>query len=415
MNEHWRSRIVGHGQEDPAKLVPNELNWRRHPARQRKALTEVMDRVGWVQDIIVNRRRGRLVDGHLRQALALERGEATVPVVYVDLAPDEEALVLATLDPLAALAEADGETLQALHSMLEANGAIADRLEDGARSTQISLDEPAAGATEPDDIPDVAARAVSRQGEPWQLGEHRLLCGDATNPGDVEKLMARRKAHWIWTDPPYGVDYQGGGPKRLTIANDRADGLSKVLETSFTAADAILQADAALYVAHPAGSHSQIFTKVFLDAGWHLHQTLIWVKDAFVLGHSDYHYRHGPILYGWKGSKRRWYGGRDQQSVFEVARPRRSPDHPTAKPVALVEAQLPNSSRRGDLGYDPFCGSGTTIIAAERLGRRCNAMEIEPRYVDVCLRRWQNYTGLDALLAENGRSFREVEEARNGR
>ena len=207
----------------------------------------------------------------------------------------------------------------------------------------------------------------------------------------------------------------GGTAERLTLANDRHEGLSDLLEASFRAADAALGPDAALYVAHPAGPHSQLFAQAFQGAGWHLHQTLIWVKDAFVLGHSDYHYRHEPILYGWKGSKHPWYGGRDQQSVFEVARPRRSPERPTAKPVALVEAQLRNSSRRGQAGYDPFCGSGTTLIAAERLGRPCLAMEIDPRYVDVCLRRWQAYSGLDALLLDGGRSFRQVEEARDGR
>ena len=415
MTKDWRNRIVGHGQEDPAALVPNELNWRTHPAHQRKALTEVMDRVGWVQDIIVNRRSGRLVDGHLRLTLALERGEPAVPVVYVDLAPDEEALVLATLDPLAELAEADGETLRTLHAMLEADGAIADLLEGVATSARLALDEPLLGATEPDDIPDLGHESVSQAGDLWQLGEHRLLCGDATDPADVDKLMAGRKPGWLWTDPPYGVDYQGGTAEHLTLANDRADGLGNLLEASFRAADAALGPGAALYVAHPAGPHAQLFAQTFLDAGWHLHQTLIWVKDAFVLGHSDYHYRHEPILYGWKGPKRPWYGGRDQQSVFEIPRPRRSPEHPTAKPVALVEAQLRNSSKRGQPGYDPFCGSGTTLIAAERLGRPCLAMEIDPRYVDVCLRRWQAYTGLDAILLNEGCSFRQVEEARDGR
>ena len=208
MNANWQSRIVGHGQEDPAQLVPNELNWRSHPAGQRKALTEVMDRVGWVQDIIVNRRSGRLVDGHLRLTLALERGEAAVPVVYVDLAPDEEALVLATLDPLAELAEADGETLRALHAMLETDGAIADLLAGVAASARLTLDEPLPGATEPDDIPDLGRGSVSQAGDLWRLGDHRLLCGDATQPADVDKLMAGSKPRWMWTDPPYGVDYQ---------------------------------------------------------------------------------------------------------------------------------------------------------------------------------------------------------------
>lgn len=148
--------------------------------------------------------------------------------------------------------------------------------------------------------------------------------------------------------------------------------------------------------------------------GWHLHETLVWVKDEFVLGHSDYHYRHEPILYGWKPSRRRWVGGRDQSSVFEVAWPKSSPDHPTGKPVELVEAQLTNSSVRGSIGYDPFLGSGTTLIASERLGRQCYGIEIDPRYVDVVVRRWQAFTRRAAVLDGDGRTYAEVMEARRG-
>ena len=139
------------------------------------------------------------------------------------------------------------------------------------------------------------------------------------------------------------------------------------------------------------------------------------MKDAFVLGHCDYHYRHEPILYGWKGKRRRWYGDRSRDSVFEVARPRRSDEHPTAKPVALIAEHLRNSTTLGSLGLDLFAGSGSTLIAAERLGRRCAAIEIDPRYVDVVVRRWQDLTGNAALLDEDGRTFAEVTEDRDGR
>jgi DNA modification methylase len=170
-----------------------------------------------------------------------------------------------------------------------------------------------------------------------------------------------------------------------------------------------------IYIASPAGPLSVQFSLAFEAAGWHLHQTLVWVKDALVLGHADHQYRHEPILYGWRGKGRPWYGGRDQSSVFEVARPKRSIEHPTMKPVALVEAQLRNSSARGALGYDPFCGSGTTVIAAERLGRRCAAVELDPRYVDAAVQRWEQYTGQSARLHDDGQAFAEIEEARRGR
>ena len=147
------------------------------------------------------------------------------------------------------------------------------------------------------------------------------------------------------------------------------------------------------------------FAQAFVAVGWRFHETLAWVKDSMVLGHSDYHYQHEPIIYGWKGKNRPWYGGRDKVSVIEIPRPKRSEDHPTMKPVALVEHCLENSSKPRDVGYDPFLGSGTAMIAAEKLGRVCYGMEIEPRYVDVAVRRWMNATGQVATRESDGMEF----------
>ena len=218
--------------------------------------------------------------------------------------------------------------------------------------------------------------------------------------------MADEQAVCLWTDPPYGVEYEGGTKRKLTLRNDSAEGLSRLLEDSFAALDAVLASGAAVYIAHPAGALSVTFGSRFIAQGWRLHQTLVWIKDSLVIGHSDYHYRHEPVLFGYKAAQGRrgrgsggWYGGNDCSSVFEVPRPKASPDHPTSKPVALVEAMVKNSSRSRDIVLDGFLGSGSTLIACERAGRRCFGLEIDPRYVDVAVRRWEAYTGQKAERA----------------
>lgn len=205
----------------------------------------------------------------------------------------------------------------------------------------------------------------------------------------------------MWTDPPYGVSYVGGTDRHLTIRNDDADGLDLLLAGAFAAADQVLAPGAAIYVAHPAGALSLTFLQRFAAQGWRLHQTLVWVKNSLVLGRSDYHYRHEPVPFGYKAAEagRRgrgghgWYGDDAQSSVFEVDRPQRNEDHPTSKPVALVSAMLRNSSRTGEVVLDPFLGSGSTLVACEQLGRRCHGLELDPKYVDVVVARWEALTG----------------------
>lgn len=238
----------------------------------------------------------------------------------------------------------------------------------------------------------------SVRGRVYELGPHRLMCGDATNPADVAALVAGHAAQAVWTDPPYGVEYVGKTAKALTIANDAAAGLQALLTAGFQAADPVLEPGAPFYVAAPAGPRGTDFRSALSAVGWTFHQTLIWVKDAMVLGHSDYHYRHEDVLYGWKpgpgrsGRGRhkgsRWYGDNAQTTVFEVARPKRSAEHPTMKPVELIAPMLANSTRPGDTVYDPFAGSGSTLIAADGLQRRAFLMELDPGYCDVIRDRW---------------------------
>jgi DNA modification methylase len=240
-------------------------------------------------------------------------------------------------------------------------------------------------------------------GQVWLLGEHRLMCGDSTKAEDVARLMGGEKASCMWTDPPYGVGYVGKTKDALTMQNDGAGNLSELLMAALTNADKILIGSAPFYIAHPAGALQVVFLRVVEAIGWRIHEQLIWVKDSMVLGHSDYHYKHEPILYGWTSGGGRagrgnhegshWYGDNSRVTVFEIPRPKASEEHPTMKPVELVEAHVGNSSRIDEVIYDPFLGSGTTIIACERLGRKCRAIEISPAYCAVAIQRWAEMTG----------------------
>ena len=248
-------------------------------------------------------------------------------------------------------------------------------------------------------------------GQLWQLGEHRLICGDCTDAATVARMMGGERAACMWTDPPYGVSYVGKTRDALTIENDGADDLPALLAGFLAAANTALAPGAPFYIAHPAGARCLTFGNAIVAAGWQLHETLVWVKDSMVLGHSDYHYKHEPIYYGWlpgegrsgrgdhAGSK--WYGNNAQVSVFEISRPKRSEEHPTMKPPELVEAMLCNSTKAGDIVYEPFSGSGTTIIACENLSRRCRAVEISAAYVAVALQRWADHTQRTPVLLAN--------------
>jgi len=261
---------------------------------------------------------------------------------------------------------------------------------------------PCAGLTDPDAIPERPKPRV-RPGQLWAMGEHRLLCADATDPAAMDRLMGGDRACLLWTDPPYGVGYVGKTARALTISGDGADGLEGLLQASFSSADRALRPGSRVYLCHPTGSNAFLFHQAFAQAGWRQHQSLVWVKDRMVLGHADYHHRHEGILYGYKPGPGRWgrgaqgwYGGNDQDSVLEVPRPAASPDHPTAKPVELIRRCLANSTRPGDVVLDPFAGSGSTLIAAQELGRRSYLVEIDPGYCDVILARWEAFTAKGA-------------------
>jgi len=403
--ERWRSRIVAHGEEAPDQLLANPANWRIHPKAQQDALSGVLDQVGWVQDVIVNRTTGHVVDGHLRVSLAIGRGEPSIPVVYVELDEHEEKLILATIDPLAAMAATDAEQLAALLDEVSTTDQAVTEMLAGLASTNGIAVDPKPVADDPGAqigrAEELRQKWGTERGQLWEIGRHRLLCGDSTSADDVARLMGGERAEMVWTDPPYGVSV-GDKNKFLNsiapsnrveenLTNDTLDedGIVAMISAAFDNAAAHCTAGAAWYVAAPAGPLHVLFGQSLKDRGiWR--QTIQWVKNnaTFAPLGVDYHWRAEPIFYGWlPNGAHRFHGGRKQDTVWNIDRPQKSPEHPTMKPVELVTRAIENSSLPDEIVYEPFSGSGTTLVAAEQTGRICYGMEIEPKYVAVALER----------------------------
>jgi DNA modification methylase len=341
---------------------------------------------------------GTVVCGNQRLVAARVLGWRTIPVITVDLDPDRARLW--ALRDNNSYGDWDEQALAEMLQELIVDGV--DVTLAGFETSE--LDRLLAGldaAADPDDVPLPPEDPDSRVGEIYELGPHRLLCGDSRDGGALERLLAGEPAELLWTDPPYGVDYVGKTKQKLRIQNDQPEGIPQLLADAFAAADHVLAPSARIYLCSPGGLLGLQFRQAVVEAGWHLHQTLVWCKQTPTLAHSDYQPAHEDVLYAWKpgpgrpgrgrhpGSK--WYGGNNQSSVFHIPRPARNETHPTTKPVALIEAMLKNSSRRSDVVLDPFAGSGSTVIACERLGRRCFAVELEPAYCDVIRRRYEEF------------------------
>ena len=288
--------------------------------------------------------------------------------------------------------------------------------EDLAELLHEALLDTTGGLTDPDDVPEVPETPVTRPGDVWVLGKHRLLCGDSTVATDVQKVLDGVKADLCFCDPPYNVDYAGGvgaekAGKGRRIKNDAlGDAFGQFLYDACVLINT--HTDGAVYICM-SSSELQTLQSAFKSAGGHWSTFIIWAKDRFTLGRADYQRQYEPILYGWpEGVKRHWCGDRDQGDVWEIARPHKNDLHPTMKPVALVERAIRNSSRKGDLVFDPFGGSGTTLIAAEKTGRHASLIELDPKYVDVIVRRWQDFTGATAVLEGSGEAFEDVQSER---
>jgi DNA modification methylase len=401
----WQNRIVGEAMVSPDALVPHPLNWRGHPRVQADALSGVLGEVGWVQRVVVNRRTGHLLDGHLRVELALSRQEATVPVVYVDVSEDEERLILATLDPLAALAERDEQALSALLDGLHS----ADEAVQGLL-TDLSGEQTAPPVRE-DAGPQIdQAEALREQwgvesGQLWQCGEHVVLCGDSTDDAAVASLFAHGQPQMMVTDPPYGVDYDPLWRDDLPWAVSHAPVLMRGRVTNDARNDwraaYRLFPGAVAYVWH-SGVHAAAVAQHLGDTGYEIRAQLIWVKHAFAISRGHYHWQHEPCWYAVRrGATAEWAGDRTQTTVWEIAGFNVSGagtddpklGHGTQKPLECMARPMRNHYGPGAVVYDPFLGSGTTLIACEQLGRRCLGVDILPQYVAVTLQRFADTTG----------------------
>jgi DNA modification methylase len=370
-----------------------------NPRRGRVDLiAEGLARYGQYRPIVARRAdRTVVVGNHMLQA-ARQLGWRSVQVLYVDLSEEKSKQLLVWDNRSSDLAENDTEALVELLEGLDGLEGTGYEQED----LDELLDELDVEELAPEDVPPLPAEPRTRPGEVIDLGAHTLICAEARDPAAWTALLGGERPEAMWTDPPYGVQYEGKTAERLRIANDRASDVRGLLEAVFSLTHNVLVPGAAVYSCAPAGPLMADFMAAFTASGFSLRQTLVWVKDSMVLGRSDYHYRHEPILYGFKpdpGGGRLgrggdgWHGDSRQTSVLEVDRPRASRTHPTMKPPELIEIMLANSTRRGAVVVDPFAGSGSTLVAAERVGRKARLIELDARYCDVIIARYETLTG----------------------
>lgn len=387
-------------------------NARAHDERNLGAITASLQRFGQAEPLVVHKATGRVIGGNGRLVAMQALGWSHCDVVEVELDAIEATALGIALNRTAELADWDEPALAKLLGELrtedELLGVGFEDEEIDALLAEIQGDLEGSGVEDPgpEEPPE---DPVSRLGDLWLLGDHRLLCGDSGDPAGYARLLDG-KAALVLTDPPYGVNYESAAG---SIKNDSAEGLRELLQSTLGTAIAHTEPGAPWYVAAPAGPQFLDFAQVLTDLGvWR--QTLVWVKNALVLGHSDFHYRHEAIFYGWTpGAKHEGPPDRKQDTVWEFDRPSHSPDHPTMKPVELVAHAIRLSSAKGALVLDPFLGSGTTLLACEQLGRRCRGFEIDPRYADVIVCRWESATGKQAVLEESTGTFEETAQERN--
>jgi DNA modification methylase len=423
-------------------LKPYEKNARTHSAEQVEQIARSIKEFGFTNPLLIDE-QDRIIAGHGRLQAARALQMSDVPVIVLSGLTDAQRRALILADNKIALNSGwDFKLLSDELADLKLEGydltLTGFSLEEIDNLTPVVLDE-----IDPDDAPDLPEEPKTKPGDVYVLGPHRLVCGDSTDINSLNRLMRGELADCCWTDPPYNVAYETKAGK---IANDDLNDAEfrDFLSGAFGCAFASMKTGASIYVAH-ADTEGLNFRATFTAAGFKLSGCLIWSKDSLVLGRSDYQWQHEPVLYGWKpGSRHRWYGGRklttmidlDQDrmpfkrrddgkyeirmgdtvmiidgtatieelvpSVINEPKPKRSDGHPTMKPVALIERMLRNSARPGDIVLDLFGGSGSTLMAAERLGMCARLSELDPRYCDVIVERWENYTGRKAVLEAQG-------------
>lgn len=393
-----------------SELIPYARNARTHSDAQVAQIAASITEWGWTSPVLVDE-TGQIIAGHGRVMAARKLNLTEIPVMVATGWSDaqKKAYVLAD-NQLALNAGWDMDLLKVEIGELNDLDFDLDLIGFDDKVLAGLLAEPTEGLTDPDEVPEPPADPVTVLGDVWVMGGHRLMCGDSTSIEDLDKLAAGQKVDMWLTDPPYNVAYEGGTKEKLTIKNDSMgdEQFRTFLRDAYVAANAVMKSGAVFYIWH-ADSEGYNFRGAAKDAGWTVRQCLIWKKSSLVLGRQDYQWQHEPCLYGWKdGASHLWAADRKQTTILEFDKPSRNGEHPTMKPVALFEYQMLNNTKGGDIVLDSFGGSGTTMIAAEKNGRHSRLMELDPKYCDVIITRWQDFTGQKAIHEATGKTFDEM-------
>ena len=394
-------------------LKSDHKNARKRTDRSAKLIAESLQRYGAARSIVIDE-ENRILAGNgtiegakaagIKNVRVIETdGTEIIAVKRIGLSEDEKIGLALADNRTSDLSDWDKDMLQQLSEEHDiAPWFDADDLTEILGTVE---QLPTEGLADADDVPEAPAEPITKPGDLWVLGDHRLLCGDSTDTVALERLMAGANADLWLTDPPYNVNYEGGTGLKIQNDNMKDAEFRQFLKDVYIAANCFLRPGAAFYIWH-ADSEGYNFRGAAFDAGWKVRQCLIWLKSSLVMGRQDYQWKHEPCLYGWtEGAAHFWNSDRKQTTILEFAKPSRNGEHPTMKPVDLFQYQMANSTKPGDIVLDSFGGSGTTMIAAERINRKARLMELDPAYCDVIVQRWQAFTGKLATLEENKEAF----------
>ena len=396
-----------------SRLSPCSRNPRVHSEAQVAQIADSILEFGFNNPLLVSP-EGEIIAGEARLQAAVKAGLIEVPVLILPhLSENQKRAYRLADNKLALYATWDFEKLQIeLQYLAEQNFRLPLTGFDDKELREIIARQPPLPGADPDAVPELQSTPVSRLGDIWTLGKHLVLCGDGTRPEELARLLKGDLCSLIFTDLPYSANYISKGRNKMKMANDNLGvDFGPFLRAACEAMLAVSQG--AIYICMSSDQLHHL-RSAFCAAGGHWSTYIVWVKNTFTLGRSNYQRQYEPILYGWpEGAGHYWCGARNQGDVWQIVKPWRNDLHPTMKPVELVARAVSNSSRTGDVVFDPFAGSGATLIASENLGRRARLIEIDPRYVDVIVERWRKYTGGEAHLAGDGRSFETIARERN--
>ena len=381
------------------KLIPYAKNSRTHSPEQVGQIAASIKEFGFRNPILVDNLT--LIAGHGRLLAAQKLGLDTVPTIDCsDMSESQKKAYIIADNKLAMNAGWDTAMLTLEMQELQEEGFDLELLGFDDKELNALLEpEVNEGLTDEDAVPETPLEPKTKLGDIYILGNHRLMCGDSTNIDAVEKLTDGL-VDILVTDPPYNVNYEGSNG--LKIQNDSMgdEQFRQFLRDAFVAANAVMKQGAVFYIWH-ADVEGYNFRGACKDAGWQVRQCLVWNKDSLVMGRQDYHWKHEPCLYGWKdGAAHLWAADRKQTTIIECKKPKKNDMHPTMKPVELMEYQILNNTKGQDIVLDLFGGSGSTMIAAEKIGRCARLMELDPKYCDVIVKRWEDFTGQKAVLSE---------------